>query len=163
VAGLTQAQALDLFRYDPATGYLYWRKSNSNRSPVGSRAGTINKGYIGIVVNGKHYQAHRLIWFMHCGAWPEQIDHQDRVRHNNLLDNLRDVSNQGNARNLPVRKDNSSGVMGVCWSAAKSRWRAYIVISSRQIYLGKHVDWFEAVCARKAAEVRYGFHASHGR
>ena len=31
------------------------------------------------------------------------------------------------------------------------------------LYYFRSPDWFEAVCARKSAEKRYGYHQNHGR
>jgi len=43
------------------------------------------------------------------------------------------------------------------------RWRASISVANRQRYLGTFDYLAEAVEARKAAEVKYGFHPNHGR
>lgn len=72
----------------------------------GALAGTLHhSGYRYIEINGKSYAEHRLAWFYCFGEWPEQqLDHIDRNRSNNSLDNLREVSNRVNARN---RSDSS--------------------------------------------------------
>ncbi len=54
-----------------------------------------------------------------------------------------------------VRKNNSSGITGVDWLKNVQRWRATICFQGRRIYLGKFVQFEDAVRARKAAEVKY--------
>ena len=51
-----------------------------------------------------------------------------------------------------VRKNNTSGVPGVDWWAAKSRWRASICFKGRRRYLGSYSQFESAVRARKQAE-----------
>jgi hypothetical protein len=58
---LTQDQALDLFRYDPETGYLHWRVDVGYKIKSGHRAGSLHsRGYIDVRFNGRVYRAHRV-------------------------------------------------------------------------------------------------------
>ena len=41
---------------------------------------------------------------------------------------------------------------GVCMDTEKRRWQARINTDSGRKHLGYYSDWFEALCARKAAE-----------
>lgn len=52
-----------------------------------------------------------------------------------------------------VRRNNSSGVSGVSWDRRIERWAAYINPNRRKRHLGHFDDFFEAVCARKSAEL----------
>lgn len=45
----------------------------------------------------------------------------------------------------------------------ESRWVAYIKLKGKEKHLGYFCHFFDAVCARKSAEDRYGFHTNHGR
>jgi hypothetical protein len=109
-----------------------------------------------------HLKAHRVIWLLHYGRWPNgDIDHINGVRSDNSIDNLREVGRAGNQRNHKLHKDNSSGVMGVSWTPRNKRWRARIGRPAK--HLG-YFDTFEsAVSARKAAERQMDYHANHGR
>ncbi|WBK39668.1 hypothetical protein [Xanthomonas phage L522] len=114
---LTFEQVDQLLAYDPATGELRWkvaRGRHGNACKAGSVAGSVNsRGYIQVGVHGRLYQAHRLAWLLHHGAWPsQQIDHIDRDRTNNRIDNLRECSNSENQQNVGKRSDNKSGVQG---------------------------------------------------
>lgn len=52
-----------------------------------------------------------------------------------------------------ARKNNTSGVPGVDWWAAKSSWRAAICFKGKRYYLGSYARFEDAVQARKQAEV----------
>lgn len=51
-----------------------------------------------------------------------------------------------------VRRNNTSGVPGVDWQAAKQTWRATICFKGRRYYLGSFVVFEDAVRIRKQAE-----------
>lgn len=113
-------------------------------------------------VNGRTQGVHKII--LPTGA-DSVVDHQDQDGLNNCKSNLRETDKQGNARNTVIHRDNTSGVMGVCWKKDKLKWKAYITVSGRQIHLGyfEYEDFEDAVSARKDAESFYGFHENHGR
>ena len=71
--------------YNPWTGFLYWKVSNSNRIKIGNIAGYKRKdGYIQIRIDTKLYLAHRLIWFYVKGYFPEYgVDHNNQITHHN--------------------------------------------------------------------------------
>ena len=93
--------ALDGLTYYPETGVFLWTDSKCTRIKKGSLAGrTTDKGYVQIYWRGKRYAAHRLAWFFVHSAWPKgQLDHINRDRGDNRIDNLRDVSNMINSLN----------------------------------------------------------------
>ena len=94
---LTHRLLLSLVSYDPLTG-LFTHKVGRLK---GQEAGTVNgRGYVDIKLRQKIYQAHRLAWFYTYGEWPKlEIDHKNRIRTDNKIDNLRDVSHQVNSMN----------------------------------------------------------------
>ena len=51
-----------------------------------------------------------------------------------------------------VRCNNTIGVPGVDWLAARGRWRATICFKGRRYFLGSFEQFAEAVQARKQAE-----------
>lgn len=55
-------------------------------------------------------------------------------------------------RSRTVRRNNTSGVPGVDWQAAKRSWRATICFKGKRHYLGSYARFEDAVKARKRAE-----------
>jgi hypothetical protein len=112
---------------------------------------------------GIRVRAHRVAWAVYHGQWPDgQIDHIDGNRLNNRIENLRDVSASQNRKNTKKRKDNTSGIVGVCFDKQTGKWIAKINVSGSNKTLGRYSDIEEATLARKSAEIKYGFHANHG-
>jgi len=161
---ITQSELKRLFSYDPETGLFTRLISNNRRLKSGEIAGsTTCGGYVRICVNGQPYQAHRLAWLYMTGSWPEnQIDHINHIKDDNRIANLRDVTHRENQKNQPKRKTNTSGVTGVMWNVRDKRWRAKIFLNGKEKSLGGFTNKFEAICARKSAENRHGFHPNHG-
>lgn len=154
--------------YDPETGLFKWRATN-RRGFVGRQAGCFcpRDGYIRIRINGKLELAHRLAWNM---TYPddqvgpdEQIDHINHDRTDNRIVNLRRASNTENSRNASIGVNNTSGALGVWFEKRRNKWAAEIKVDRQKIHLGQFAEFADAVAARKAAEVKYGFHENHGK
>jgi len=175
---LTAEQARALLRYEPDTGRLFWRErardtchsENSwlrwNTLYSGAEAFTSidGNGYKHGRVLGSKHKAHRIIWLMQTGRFPEeQIDHINGVRADNRLENLRAVTNAENQKNKSLQRDNSSGSNGVSWSKTRNRWMAYININGRMKNLGRFKTIEEAIQARSEASKLHGYSLSHGR
>ncbi|MCY1340613.1 HNH endonuclease [compost metagenome] len=167
----------DLLSYDAETGIFSWRPrpvsefssarqfKTWNKRYAGKKAGKQSSGgYLQIRFDGQAHAAHRMAWLVTYGDWPvNDIDHINGIRLDNRIANLRDVTRSENMKNVAIAKHNTSGVMGVSWMAHIERWQAYIRVDGRRINLGYYKAIDEAASARKAAEVRYGFHPNHGR
>jgi len=163
---MNQEKLKQLLDYDPEIGVFTWVHRSNGRVPAGAVAGTRNhhKGYIYIKIGGKQYAAHRLAWLYMVGEWPEfEIDHHNHVKDDNRIKNLRPATHFENAHNQPMRKSNKSGVTGVCFHSRDGVWSAKITINYHQLSLGYFPGWFDAVCARKSANNKYGFHKNHGK
>ena len=158
---ITQKELRETLHYNPETGVFTWRKSRAGVG-VGSCAGTKNaNGYIIICCYGKLYRAHRLAWLYMTGEWPkDQVDHENHIRHDNRWENLREATRQENHKNRSMYKNNTSGVTGVYWD--KGKWKAYIRVDEKDKNLGRFTDKFEAICARKSGDNKYGYHENHG-
>lgn len=82
-------------------------------------------------------------------------DHIDRNRSNNRRYNLRPATVGENCRNISVRVDNTSNIIGVSWGKKAQRWRAYIQHERNNMNLGYFVDKDDAIIARLKAEQKY--------
>lgn len=104
---LTYSRAHEVFDYEPLTGNLRWKVQLNARAPKGSIAGTPhNHGYRQLKVDGLVYLAHRVVWLMTTGEFPEEgmcIDHINGVRDDNRISNLRVVSYMENSHNTKAK------------------------------------------------------------
>lgn len=89
---------------DSPTG-LSWIKTTNRRIKVGTPAltGKLSNGYYGGRVNGVHFYAHRVVFYLTHGYWPKQVDHVNGVRDDNRPDNLREANHTTNAQNKLAR------------------------------------------------------------
>ena len=118
--GITHEQVRELFDYR-FDGHLIWKVNKTSKARKGDAAGTSYKNqYNQVQINGVLYLTHRVIWLWHHGYTPEHsLDHINRVKHDNRIENLREASRQCNARNTGNPKNNTSGVKGVFWDKSK--------------------------------------------
>ena len=95
--------------YDPETGLI----TRDDRPP--KFKGSYDKdGYLKIRVQKVQYFAHRLAWFLYYGEWPEsEMDHINRCRTDNRIENLRVVDRLTNVRNSDVKPNEKTGVRGI--------------------------------------------------
>lgn len=146
----------EVFLLDEEAGELSWKELKGRREEKVGSVGT--NGYLQVGYKGRLYLVHRIIFKMVRGYWPSQIDHIDRNKLNNRPSNLRPVDHRGNATNCSLGKNNTSGIAGVHWDKWKGKWVARISTQSGQRqHLLTTDDFFEAVCARKSAEVKYEY------
>lgn len=162
---ISYSEAMELFKYNPDTGELFWNKTVNSRAKKGKAIDNISEnGYIQFQYLGKKYYAHRIIYFICNGTYPKEfVDHIDGNRSNNKRDNLRAVSKLENHKNMKKPKTNTSGVIGVTWCKRDSKWMSQIKVEQKAINLGRFAEFSDAVNARKNAEILYGFHKNHGR
>ena len=186
-ADITPELCRKLLRYEPETGKLYWKPRPAsmyrdsrchggvrtaqwaadcwNRKYAGREAFTAKNegGYRVGTILGVMQRAHRVAWAIHYGEWPShQIDHDDGNRSNYRILNLKAATNRENHLNEGLSSNNTSGFTGVCWCKQTGRWRAMIRVDGKTRHLGRFVSFDDAVAARRAANVRYGFHPNHG-
>ena len=83
------------------------------------------------------------------------IDHINRNPLDNRKENLRVVTHIQNMQNVGIKKNNSSGVIGVRKRDENDTWRAYIKYNKKTINLGTFQTKEDAVIARLNAENKY--------
>lgn len=143
---LTQERLKELLDYSPETGEFVWKVTKGSRAIAGEKAGKTPcgiHGYVFIRIDRKAYRAHQLAWLYVHGYFPDtDIDHINRVRHDNRIANLRVVSRSLNALN--------NGAAG--FSRSRDKWRAYITVDGRQRHLGIFETEQEASYAHRRAK-----------
>lgn len=73
---------------------------------------------------------------MAYGCLPEQVDHIDGDRSNNVLSNLREANNAQNNRNTGLRSTNTTGFKGVSYNKFNRNFNAKITVNYKSIHLG---------------------------
>jgi hypothetical protein len=122
-----------------------------NRKTGNVVAGYVQKrhGYrvFAIRINGKiHlFKYHRLIFLYHHGFLPSELDHANRDKLDNKIENLRASDRVKNNANRDSFRDLPKGVY-----ARGTRFMAMITIAKRNIYLGQFKTVKEAADAFSA-------------
>ena len=160
---ITQDEIKELFHYK--NSQLYWNSRPARAVDISKPAGGIDvsTGYWRIMIGGKTYGAHRLIFIMHYGCIPEIIDHINGDKSDNRLQNLRTATQAENSRNAKLSKDNESGFKGVGFCKRTQRWRGRIMLNKKAIFVGSFIKLDDAVDATiKLREKLHGIYANNG-
>ena len=149
--------------FDYCDGNLFW-KVKKGTVKIGQMAGTLaNTGYWQICLFKRFYLAHRLIFLMHKGYLPNELDHIDGNKLNNRIDNLREATKSQNQFNKGMRKNNTSGVKNVFWCKNYKKWRVLVSVDGKK----RHVGYFEDIEVAKEVAIdfrkqHHGEFANHG-
>jgi len=151
---LTQEYVKSLFDYDPKTGIFLWKIQKSKNCKVGTEAGTKHKlGYRILRIDWIEYKAHRIAWLYVYGHMPQKyIDHKNRIRDDNRICNLREVTYSENCQNITIPKHNSTGCVGVYFNKKTKKYGASIKINKKNKHLGMFETIFDAAAKRRSAE-----------
>jgi hypothetical protein len=118
---ITQQRLHELFIYED--GHLI-RRVSVKGSPVGTVIGTIRpRGYMVAVIDRKSYRVHHLVWMYHYGQFVEELDHRNRVRNDNRIENLRPCTHSQNLGNTVARVHKYKGVT---FCKNTNKWRAQL-------------------------------------
>lgn len=144
---ITQKRLHELFDYKDG---LLIRKINIKGYFAGSVLGTLKpRGYVVAIVDTKLYRVHHLVWMYHHGEFVEELDHINRIRNDNRIENLRPCTHSQNLGNSRPRVHKYKGVH---FCKQTKKWRANL-----NGHLGRFNTIGEAALAyNKAAEVHYG-------
>lgn len=137
VAEITLARVRQLLSLDERTGEISWRFGTNVRAR--GVAGYINaRGYRIVMIDGKNFRAHRLVWLLLKGSLPrDDLDHINGIRSDNRPCNLREATrSQNNQNQRGPRSDSKSPYLGVTWHAQSRRWAARITHQKKMRHLG---------------------------
>lgn len=130
---------------------LYWKHSRGSNAKAGNRAGRLLRtGYRSVHVSGRRYQEHRLVYLWHHGFMPKQVDHINRDKSDNRIENLRAADHSNNQMNTDTR-GSQSGLRGVRFVPKTGRWAARIYRNGKEIRIGTFATPEEASAAYKEA------------
>ena len=158
---MNQNELKELLHYCPETG-VFTRRKTIGRHKAGAIAGAKPTGYlkyISIHVARQRFLAQRLAWLYVYGEWPSaDIDHINRIKTDNRIENLRQVTRSQNMQNVWLHKHNTSGHKGISWVEKLKKWRVYLFVQRKQIYIGLFTDFDSAVAAYRAAATQHHTH-----
>ena len=162
-----------LLRYEPETGKLFWRERGvdvfSSSGHGGRRAAAlrwnarfanaeamteVRDGYLRGKIFGKKVSAHRVIWAMQTGDWPDdQIDHINGIRDDNRWENLREATSRQNSWNSMPTRPNKTGFLGVTYDRRSGKYTARIIytigpFSTPEEASSAYIDAKKAICGK---------------
>lgn len=114
-----------------------------------------SKGYAASRINGKIQYLHRLIMNSPSNL---QIDHINHNKLDNRISNLRIVTNLENHSNMPISKNNKSGVRGVHFNVKCNKWCAQLKYDGEYVLSEFFNTKEDAILARKITENKYYKH-----
>lgn len=128
---VTPTDLKNKYRYCEKTGQIFYRSNDKV-------AGYVDKyGYRQISIMGKRVAAHRVVWCMLHGDWPQKIvDHVNGNRDDNRIDNLRLATARENCHNRLPSRGAKSKYKGVDWHRCVGKWRARIKTETGTLHLG---------------------------
>jgi hypothetical protein len=132
------------YRYDPGTGKIFNAIDQEimNKNTRGYIVIEGNKDFQG-VLNGHHFA-----WYMFYGNVDfEMLDHINRIKTDNCIDNLRISNTQKNAFNTNAK--------GYYLDKETNKWRASIGIDGKKIHLGRYNTKEEAKNAYLEGKKKY--------
>lgn len=131
---ITKTQVSECFEH--RDGKLYWKKvAHPNKQYlVGQEAGSIHKtGYRHVTWLGKVHKVHRLIFLLHYGYLPPEVDHINCDRQDNRLENLRPATRSENQCNRGALANNTSGYPGVTWHKKSKAWCVRVMKNGKTV------------------------------
>jgi hypothetical protein len=159
---ITQQDVTDCFEY--RDGYLYWKGvSHPNKQHmVDKPAGSIHKtGYRHISWRGKVQKAHRLIFMLHHGYLPPEVDHINGDRADNRIENLRPATRSENQCNRNALASNTSGYPGVSWHRKSKAWVVRVMKNGKTV-VQKYCKDLE-LAGLVATEARSLYHGAYAK
>ena len=105
--------------------------------------------YIGLYKDKKqkNYTTHRLV-ALHYIPNPDnkpEVDHLNRIKNDNRIENLRWVTHSENNQNIGKQKNNKSGHKYISYDKSKKSYRFYKMINGK-VYIKVFKSKIDAIC-----------------
>jgi hypothetical protein len=131
----------DDYYYD--AGVLRHSRDKGGGTKRGQPVGCLDRdGYLVTMRQRQNLKVHRIIWELHHGEIPKgmQVDHINRVRDDNRIENLRLAT--------PLENSNNQFGSGMTWKAGK--WQVSYKHNNVNHYIGR----FDCMLDARAAYLR---------
>ena len=144
-------------KYEDGEMYSYFKWGTSKIYKWYLLKGSIDKesGYGRVNINNKNYLYHRVIYKLYNPDWNindysknNQIDHKDRNKLNNNIENLRVVTQQQNQFNKNGK--------GYSWHKGTKKWQVQIMTNGEYEYGGLFIN--EEDAKNKYLELKEKYH-----
>jgi hypothetical protein len=149
----TELNGVKLRVYRDGTIMKYYLRSRTK--PIGwnilDNVPNCKNNYYILQINHKRFLVHRIIAMVYLGLdisnTKIEVDHIDRCRTNNHIDNLRIVSHKENAFNTNSK--------GYSWHKQHKKWYARITLNRKCINIGLFMNEEDARNAYLEAKAKY--------
>lgn len=155
---ITRRELRELFDYN--SDGTFTRRTSSNRWRAGLlvRGSIRSDGYLTVFAKGKPVLFHRAVYIWHYGKIKKEIDHINGLRHDNRIENLREVGRSENLCNLHNKPFNRTGFKNLRFR--RGRWVGQVSFK-RQKFEVSSKD--KKVAVEKTAELRKALHGEFAR
>ena len=159
---MNQETVKKLFTYKD--GNLYWAMKPSYKINIGDLAGSLRStGYVAVMVDGKYYKNHRLIFLWNYGFLPKYIDHINGNPADNRIENLRAASLSQNQFNRKKSSTSTTGCKNVFFNKKDKKWVVKIRVNGTRKHLGTFSNLELAdLVATEARDLYHKEFANHG-
>ena len=138
-------------------GLLVWNRTKG-RAICGKPVGNKSKyGYIETKVQNKRLKVHHIVWYLHKGYFPVRLDHINRDRTDNRIENLRECTAQENNRNRSNDSVKRKLPRNVYTSKSVGKYRVLLSMGGKSLCFGTFSNVADAdIVAKQARELYYG-------
>lgn len=104
---------------------------------------------------GKHQKLHHIILPRQSSL---DIDHINRDKLDNRIENLRLATRSQNLRNSGVRKNSKLGIKNIHFHKITQRFKVQFMVEGRYVYVGYFKTLEEAIIKRDEAKQAHGYY-----
>ena len=129
--------------------FKYHPNGTLTRDDRKNSLGVLDKdGYLRLKIKKKVFLAHRIVWFLNNGQFPDgEIDHINRIRTDNRIENLRIADRITQCRNTIGKINPITGVKGIYYDKTKGLRAVYAFRCLGKTYRFRNLN--DAVNKRK--------------